>query len=180
MVEIRFLCNVIDTRAQIDPCSHVTSRCCQSATPDMSPASHYSAYSNWSLATYPFFSLSKIQRTDQILTTIRTWHLLWVEPKSRSVQVLWIVKWSCYTVRNLSLIFLKHCLREEHITVIFKTTLIHVVIDFFSQIFEKIMQSMSQTSCSPKLLSFFSKFITSEILTLPEILFCHFEIILLM
>ena len=59
MVEIRFLCNVIDTRALIGPCSHVTSRCCQSATPGMSPASHYSAYSNWSLATYPFFSLSK-------------------------------------------------------------------------------------------------------------------------
>ena len=56
MVEIRFLCNVIDTRALIGPCSHVTSHFCQSVTPGMSPAPHYSAYSNWSLATYPFFS----------------------------------------------------------------------------------------------------------------------------
>ena len=61
MVEIRFLCNVIDTRALIGPCSHVTSSCCQSATPGMSPASHYSAYSTWSLATYQFFSLSKTE-----------------------------------------------------------------------------------------------------------------------
>ena len=28
VVEIRFLCNVIDARALIGPCSHVTSRCC--------------------------------------------------------------------------------------------------------------------------------------------------------
>ena len=56
MVEIRFLFNQIDTRALIGPCSHVTSRCCQSVTPGMSPAPYYSAYSNWSLATYPFFS----------------------------------------------------------------------------------------------------------------------------
>ena len=59
MVEIRFLRNVIDKRALIGPCSHVTSRWCQSVTPGMSPSSHYNAYSNWSLATYPFFSLSK-------------------------------------------------------------------------------------------------------------------------
>ena len=60
MVEIRFLCNVIDTRALIGPCSHMTSRCCQSVTPGMSLALHSTAYSNWSLATYPFFSSSKI------------------------------------------------------------------------------------------------------------------------
>ena len=46
MVEIRFLCYVIDTRALIRPCSQVTSRCCQSVTHGMSPAPHYSAYSN--------------------------------------------------------------------------------------------------------------------------------------
>ena len=28
VVEIRFLCNVIDARALIGPCSHVTSPCC--------------------------------------------------------------------------------------------------------------------------------------------------------
>ena len=44
MVKIRFLCTVIDTRALIGPCSHVTSHCCQSVTPGMSPAPHYSAY----------------------------------------------------------------------------------------------------------------------------------------
>ena len=60
MVEIRILCNVIDTRTLIGPCSSVTSRCCQSVTPGMSPRPHYSAYSNWSLATYPFFSSSKV------------------------------------------------------------------------------------------------------------------------
>ena len=62
VVEIRFLCNVIDARALIGPCSHVTSRCCQSVTPGMSPACNYRAYSNWSLATYPFFSSSKVKR----------------------------------------------------------------------------------------------------------------------
>ena len=36
---------------------------------------------------------------------------------------------------------------------------------------------MSQTSNSPKMVSFFAKFICSEILTLPEILFWHVEII---
>ena len=47
----------------------------------------------------------------------------------------------------------------------------------FSQIFEKLMQFMSQTSLSPKLVSFFARFIPSKILTLPEILFCLVEII---
>ena len=36
------------------------------------------------------------------------------------------------------------------------------------------MQSMSQTSHSPNAVSFFAKFIPSEIL--PEIMFCHVEI----
>ena len=31
-----------------------------SGTPGMSPALNYNAYSNWSLATYPFFSSSKL------------------------------------------------------------------------------------------------------------------------
>ena len=30
----------------------------------MSPASHYRAYSNWSLATYPFYSSSKVMTID--------------------------------------------------------------------------------------------------------------------
>ena len=38
---------------------------------------------------------------------------------------------------------------------------------------------MSQKSDSPKLVSFFAKCIPSEIHTLPEILFCHVEIIFL-
>ena len=58
-------------------CSHVTSRWCppcdswhesalwllariRPVTPGTSPALHYRAYSNWSLATYPFFSSSTI------------------------------------------------------------------------------------------------------------------------
>ena len=86
------------------------------------------------------------------------------------------------TFRNLSLIFLKFCIRKEHSTVIFKTTLNHGVIDlvFFSQIFEKLMHFMSQTSLSSKLVSFFARFIPSDILTLPEILFCLVEIIFLL
>ena len=46
-----------------------------------------------------------------------------------------------------------------------------------SQIFEKIMQFMSQTSHSLILVSFFAKFIHSDIMTLSEILFCRVEII---
>ena len=52
------------------------------------------------------------------------------------------------------------------------------VIDlFFSQDFENIMQFMSHTSLSPNLVSFFAKFIPSDIQTLPEILCCLVEII---
>ena len=51
---------------------------------------------------------------------------------------------------------------------------------FFSQIFEKLMQFMSQTSLSPKLVSFFARFISSEILPLPEMLFCLVEITFLL
>ena len=47
-------------RALIGPCSHVTSRWCQISTPGVSPTLHYRVYSNWSLATYPFFSSSEI------------------------------------------------------------------------------------------------------------------------
>ena len=47
-------------RALIGPCSHVTSHWCQIATPGVSPTLHYRVYSNWSLATYPFFSSSEI------------------------------------------------------------------------------------------------------------------------
>ena len=42
------------------------------------------------------------------------------------------------------------------------------------------MQFMSQISHSPKLVSFFAKYILSEILTLPEKIFCHVEIIFLL
>ena len=58
----------------------------------------------------------------------------------------------------------------------------HGVIDFFfiPQIFENLMQFMSQTSHSTKLMSFFARVIPSEILTLPEILFCLVEIIFLL
>ena len=69
-------------------------------------------------------------------------------------------------------------MRKEHSTVIFKRTMQSLI--FFIQIFEKLMQFMSQTSHSPKLVYFFTKFIHSEILTLPEILFCLVEIILLL
>ena len=69
-------------------------------------------------------------------------------------------------------------MNEGHSTVIFKTTLIHGVIDiFFSHIFEKIMQFMSQTSHFQKLVSFIAKCIPSEIQTLPKIQFCHVEIV---
>ena len=44
----------------------------------------------------------------------------------------------------------------------------------------KKMQFMSQQSHSQKLVSFFAKFIPSEILTLAEILFCHVKIIFLL
>ena len=57
---------------------------------------------------------------------------------------------------------------------IFKTTLIHRVINLD---FSKIMQFMLQTSNFQKMVSFFAEYIPSEILTLPEILFCHVEII---
>ena len=56
VVEIRFLCNVIDAGALIGPCSHVTSAAALSASPGMRLACNYRAYSNWSLVTYPFFS----------------------------------------------------------------------------------------------------------------------------
>ena len=46
VVEIRFLCNVIDAGALI----------ALSASPGMRLACNYRAYSNWSLVTYPFFS----------------------------------------------------------------------------------------------------------------------------
>ena len=39
---------------------------------------------------------------------------------------------------------------------------------------------MSQTSLSPKLVSFFARFIPKEILTQPEILFCLVKIIFLL
>ena len=39
---------------------------------------------------------------------------------------------------------------------------------------------MSQTSPSPKLVSFFAIFIPSEIQALPEILFCHVGIVFLL
>ena len=83
------------------------------------------------------------------------------------------------TFRNLNLIFLKLCMRKEHSRVIFKTTKNHGVIDLvsFSKIFEKLKQFMSQTSHSPKLVSFFAIFIPSEIQALHEILFCHVGII---
>ena len=42
------------------------------------------------------------------------------------------------------------------------------------------MQFMSQSSLFPKLVSFFARFIQSEILTLPEILFCLVKIIFLL
>ena len=82
------------------------------------------------------------------------------------------------TFRNLSLIFLKFFQRKEHSTVIFNTTQNHGVISlvFFSQNFENLMQFMSQTSLSPKLVSFFARFIPSKILTQPEILFYLVEI----
>ena len=39
----------------------------RTVTPGMSPALHYSAYSNWSLATYPFFSSSKLSVGQQLV-----------------------------------------------------------------------------------------------------------------
>ena len=50
----------------------------------------------------------------------------------------------------------------------------------FSQVFDKLLHVMSQTSRSPKLFFFFAKFIPSDILTMPEILFCLVEIIFLL
>ena len=46
-----------------------------------------------------------------------------------------------------------------------------------SSTFKKLMQFMSQTSHSPKLVSFFAVFIPYEIQALPEILFCHVGIV---
>ena len=61
MLAIRFLCNEINTRDLIGPCSHLFHMIsARSVTPCMSPALHYRAYSNWSLAAYPFFSSSKV------------------------------------------------------------------------------------------------------------------------
>ena len=54
------------------------------------------------------------------------------------------------------------------------------LLSFLSQIFGKLMHFMSQTSLSPKLVSFFARFIPKEILTQPEILLCLVEIIFLL
>ena len=60
MLAHKFLSNVNDTRAMIGSCSLVTSRWCQIRySCRVQPFTIYSAYSNWSLATYPFFSSSK-------------------------------------------------------------------------------------------------------------------------
>ena len=62
MLAIGFLCNINDTRALISPCSHADAR---SVNHGVSPALHYSAYGNWSLATYPFFSSSEHIRSSK-------------------------------------------------------------------------------------------------------------------
>ena len=65
------------------PCSLVTSRWCQITNPLAWPALRYSAYSNWSLATYPFFSSSKLYpktvskcNTQQMPVVIGRWRHL--------------------------------------------------------------------------------------------------------
>ena len=65
-MEIRILCNVIDTRALIGPCSHVSSR--WYSWHESSPS--YRVYSNWYLATCPFFSSYRVCTT--IIWSIRT------------------------------------------------------------------------------------------------------------
>ena len=73
------------------------------------------------------------------------------------------------TFRNFNLIFLKLCIRKEYSTLISRQ---FKIIDLvFSQIFDKIMQFMSQTSYSPTLVSVFARFVPSEILTLTKLLF---------
>ena len=60
MLVHKFLCNVNDTRALIGGLtpSDITVR--SESSPLVYPGLHYSTYSNWSLATYPFIYSSKL------------------------------------------------------------------------------------------------------------------------
>ena len=60
MLMYKFLCNVNDTRALIGLCLLVTLHLGRFETPVIAKPSLYSAYSNWSLATYLFFYSSKV------------------------------------------------------------------------------------------------------------------------